>query len=152
MKKIIMIVFMASIISILSGCQKETQIEVTCNGKQIQYITEKKDDFSDLMESRMIFNHGDKVEINIKKDNVKIIEYVLNEDGTYQYTKGTDVELLDNDNVSFEISFNMFDLLSSQKLEAPDPSIRGCLVEYDENILMFVYETNVGDIEETMKK
>lgn len=63
----------------------------------------------------MIFNHGDKVEINIKKDNVKITEYVLNEDGTYQYTKGTDVELLDNDNVSFEVAFNMFDLFSSQK-------------------------------------
>lgn len=32
----------------------------------------------------------------------------------------------------------MFDLLSSQKLEAPDPSIRGCIVEYDGNILMYM--------------
>lgn len=152
MKKIINLIILMILFMSFYGCQKATEIIVECNDQKIHYINEKKDDFSDLMESRIKVKHGDNVHINIINDNVKITEYILNEDGTHKYTKGSEIKILEGENVSFQVSFHMFDLFSSQKLEADDLSIRGYVVEYDDKVMMFVLETNVGDFEKETKK
>lgn len=149
-KKVVNVVFFVMFVFVLFGCQKETKIQVICNDKSIEYLTEKQEkvDLGSLMDSRIKVEHGDIVRINIDNSNVKITEFILNEDGTQRYQKGQPIELLDDKEASFEIMCSFSDFLSSNQsdMEPDAPSLRGYVVEYEDKVITFVIETNVGDL------
>lgn len=119
MKSIKLILFVFIIFSLLGCHQNENELKITCLGNEIDYLRIQDDEinFSSLMTTRLIIKHGEEVKINILRNSgVKIIEFVLNEDGSHKYGKGQLLKTEPKMFLSFQVGYNVDDALSSQLL------------------------------------
>lgn len=134
----------------IMGCQsQQTEMKITCQNQELEYIELSKDeyDFSKLMNSCITVEEGDAVTTNIKNNDTKVSEYILNEDGTRKYTDPMTLELKisNNSNVSFEVSKDNTYMVDSSASGEKHTTFRGYIIETDDERIGIVLKVTPNE-------